>query len=919
MAVEGEIKFGLNVNRSLADVVDNREALANIGIDINDLDVIRGAAGELGITSDDVKALSGLNVPLQTYLTKLYQDTQQYASIIDQTAGTTETLKGNLIINGQLGAASIKYQYIDNEDDRTMKVADISTSRVSSWSSSAPAPAPEDAPIFYGGQVEVDGPVRTSGLELIDPALEVRFRDSEVPTHKIEVLVDGTTMYFYAMKGIPLIFEGFFRNFDSDLRLINSGAVSWRIVNLVVDYLTREYENVGGAQTTRSFLRFRDTSAGRKNIEIYHNPNNIRTLPLYGVGLEELPTASLEGLQYLYIYRNVIKNMPDFTVFSPNLLLLDIRENNLELSEDAGLRKFNQNIVDRIPKSVTEIRMGNTFNGSITGGIKPDTITDGNLIIGREYQILSLDDGQGGAQSDWQIAGASENTLYLKFTATSAGGVGTGTVADLTTGLPNLVTLNLNSHNRGGARNFFGRDSEDPTGSLPEVHISCRNYYAYRNAFDTIPDSIMDLPTLRSLNLYANSINEANFQLVSDTLDYVNIGNNPGINIPNLSGKTTIRNFYSHYNRSSGIGTDIYLLITEGGAYKFENCSSLIRIYCYSNRFYGPIPKFAGNSALYQFDSRYSRLSGGKELPFAEDAADISANRVYRIETLGNTDWNTIAGTTGVTYEVGDEITAVVPGNGTGTTTDVTGEQYVLFDDLFDDCQATMQYFRISSSSLLNKPLHPDVFAKCSNMRGLEIRSFNRGVTGLIPSLSAMQSLRYIVFLQNNFTGPMPNFFNNPLVYYVHLYQNQLNGTIPTIESQQMRYLYLHRNEFTGFNGLNCPNLLRLFISYNQIGGAIPDMNNLVVCYDVYMNNNLFTSYTPGAVIGMRGLRRFDLSNNPTLTAASVNNIIADLVENYNQNPRSGVAVNLSNTAIATGDAVEQIEFLRSKGWNMRN
>ena len=918
MAVEGDIKFGLNVNRSLADVVNNREALANVGVNINDLDVIRGAAGDLGITSDDVKALSGLNVPLQTYLVKLYQDTQQYANIIDQTAGTTETLKGNLTINGQLGASSIKYQYLD-EDNVTLKVADISTSRVSSWSSSVPAPAPEDAPIFYGGQVEVDGPVRTANLELIDPALAVRFRDSEVPTHKIEVLVDGQTMYFYAMKGIPLVFEGFFRNFDSDLRLLSSGAVSWRVVNLTTSYLTREYENVGGSNTTRSFLRYRDTSAGRKDIEIYHNPNNIRTLPLYGVGLEELPAASLEGLQYLYIYRNVIKNFPDFNVFSPNLLLLDIRENNLELSENPDTRKFNNNVLARIPKTVTEIRFGNTFNGSITAQIRPTTVTAGNFIVGRQYTILTLNDGLGGANTDFTAIGASENLEYQTFTATGVGS-GTGTAADLTTGLPKLLTLNLNSHNRGGARNFFGRDSEDPTGSLPEVHITCRNYYAYRNAFDTIPDSVKDLPTLRQLNLYANSLNDDSFQLVSDTLDYVNIGNNPGINIPNLSGKTTIRNFYSHYNRASGVGADVYLLITTGGQYKFENCSSLIRIYCYSNSFLGPVPKFAGNSVLYQFEARYSRLTGGKELPFAEDAADIRTNRIYRIETLGTTtDWNAIAGTSGLTYAVGDEITAVQPGNGDGTTTDVTGQEYVFFDDLFDDCAATMQYFRVSSSNLLDKPLHPDMFAKCSNMRGLEIRSFNRGVSGNIPSLAAMQQLRYIVFLQNKFTGPMPNFFNNPLVYYVHLYQNNLTGTIPRIESDSMRYLYLHRNLFTGFNGLSTPNLLRLFISYCQIGGTIPDMNNLVVCYDLYINNNLFTGYTPGALVGMRALTRFDASNNPSLTATSVNNIIADLVANYNANPRSGVAVNLSNTATATGDAVEQIEFLRSKGWNMRN
>jgi hypothetical protein len=109
-----------------------------------------------------------------------------------------------------------------------------------------------------------------------------------------------------------------------------------------------------------------------------------------------------------------------------------------------------------------------------------------------------------------------------------------------------------------------------------------------------------------------------------------------------------------------------------------------------------------------------------------------------------------------------------------------------------------------------------------------------------------------------------------------------------------------------------------LFISYNQITGAVPDMNNLVLCYDFYMNNNNFTDYTAGALIACRSLYRFDISNNPNLPAGAVNSIVADLVANYENNPRGGISVNLANTSIPTGDAVEQIEFLRSKGWNMR-
>jgi Leucine-rich repeat (LRR) protein len=920
MAVDRVIRFGLNVNRNLADIVNNTQALANIGVDIKDLDVIRDAAGDLGITADDVKALSGLGVPLQTYLTKLYTDTQQYASIIDQTAGTTEPLKGNLTINGQLGATSIKYQYIDKEDDVTLKYADISTSRISSWSSPDSPNSTAQSPIFYGGAVEVDGPVDTPNIELLEQPLAVRFRDSEVPTHKIEVTVNGSTLYFYAMKGIPLIFRGFFRDFNSDLRLVSRGAVSWRVVNNTADYLTREYENVGGSNTTRSFLRYRDTKAASKDIEIYHNPNNILTLPMFSVGLEELPAAQLEGLRTLYLYRNLIRTMPDFTVFCPNIFLLDVRENNMELGGDPNLRKFNNNVLARIPKSATEIRFGNTFNGSITANIKPDTITAGNFVTGKEYTILSFNDGLGGATTDFTAIGAGSNTLYNKFTATGPG-TGTGTAADLSTGLPNLITFDVNSHGRGGARNFFGRDSDDPTGSLPEVHITCRNYYAYRNAFDTIPRSILDLPDLRQLQIYANSIIEPNFQIASDTIDYINIGNNPGINIPNLTGKTTLRNFYSHYNRASGIGTDNNLLVTESGDYKFLNCSSLIRIYTYSNNFVGPVPKFSGNTALYEFEARYSRVEGGKLIP----ASSMVNGKEYQI--FYNPDFNNDSNPDFDFTQVG----AASNTKGTIFTADlsvntissavpkVIDRQYVLWDDLFDDCQAAMQYFRISSSFMLDKPLHPDLFSKSFNMRGIEIRTFGRGVSGPIPSLSAMQSLRYFVALQNKFTGPVPSLFNNPNVYYVHLFQNQLSGQVPQIESTALQFLYLHYNQLTGFNGLVTPNLRRLFLNNNLIEGNIPDMNNLELCYDLYLNNNKWSGYTPGSIVGMRSLLRFDLSNNPTLTGQSVNDIIADCVKNYEANPRGGVAVNLANTATVTGDAVDQIEFLRSVGWNMRN
>jgi len=908
MAIGREIKFGLNVNRSLADIVSNTQALANLGVNIEDLDIIRNAAGDLNITADDIKSLSGLKLPLPEYLTRLYNDTQQYSNIINQTAGTTETLKGNLTINGVLGAGAIKYRYID-DDNTTLKVADISTSRVSSWSSPE-NPSNAASPIFYGSQIEVDGKVIVPNLALTSSADAVRFRDSEVPTHKIQATIGGQTVYLYAMKGIPLVFEGFFRNLDSDLRLKTDGKVSWRIVNVSTPYLTREYENVA-TSATRSFLQYRDTRAAQKNIEIYHNPNNITTLPLNAAGISELPAARLENLNSLSLERNVIKNFPDINSFAPNLKTLSLKENPFELGEDPDLRKFNQNVLERIPSTITNLYMGNTFYGSITAQMRPgynEERTTNEIKVDRTYSITNNVD------FDFTTLGAEDNDLGTTFKATST----TETVAtfarveDVTVGLPGLITLDLNSHNRGGARSFFDRDGDDPTGSTPEVSDTVQNYYMYRNSFDNIPQSVKDLPDLRQIQLYSNNIVERNFSIASDAINYVNIGGSNNINVPNLSNKVNLENFFAHYSRYTG-ADDKGLLVTDAGAYKFAGCGKLGRLYAYSNYYNGPVPKFSGNTQLREFDSRYSRLTGGKVI----NASDMEDGKSYTI-FYNPTDEDF----TQVGAASSDKGATFIANLSTNTITSdipkVLDREYVLDADIFDDCASSMRYFRLSSSSLLNSPMHPEVFSKPTGMQGIWVRSFNRGVSGNLPSLSAMTDLRYIVVLQNNLTGPLPNLFNNPRCYYTHFYGNRFSGTIPVISSPSLAYAYWHRNELTGFDGLECPNMRRLFISYNQITGKFPTVGNMERMYDLYANNNNFTDYTAGSLVGARALRAFDISNNPNLPTGAVNQLVADLVGNYENNPRSGVSVNLRNTATPTGEAVEQIEFLRAKGWNMR-
>jgi hypothetical protein len=48
------------------------------------------------------------------------------------------------------------------------------------------------------------------------------------------------------------------------------------------------------------------------------------------------------------------------------------------------------------------------------------------------------------------------------------------------------------------------------------------------------------------------------------------------------------------------------------------------------------------------------------------NATALIVGKPYKIKTLGNTNWNTVAGTTGVTYSVGSEFICAVVGTGTG-------------------------------------------------------------------------------------------------------------------------------------------------------------------------------------------------------------------------------------------------------------
>ena len=165
MALTNPKIFGLNIKSELSDVKNKNTALINLGINPLDLEIIKGSANK-GMTRYDWFSFSRLKTPIYKTLTRFSGEASIFNSILTNRAGTDQTLFGNLDINGSLSGSAIRYRFL--EGNNPGKLADISTSRVSAWSSSDPRANNQNlstqkkARISYGARVSI-----VSGLSLI--------------------------------------------------------------------------------------------------------------------------------------------------------------------------------------------------------------------------------------------------------------------------------------------------------------------------------------------------------------------------------------------------------------------------------------------------------------------------------------------------------------------------------------------------------------------------------------------------------------------------------------------------------------------------------------------------------------------------------------------------------------------------------
>ena len=990
MALTNPKIFGLRITNKLTDVEDAEEVLSNLRLELDDLDVIRGSIDAGGSRGDFIN-FSRLSKPIFKTLDRFYEDIKSYESVVLDRASISSILFGNLTISGRLDGSSIRYRYryVDPDDSSAVpeyRIADISTSRVSSWSSTDPDATDPDlstqakARISYGGQVAIvkntkpdDAPINkahlvfgsqsgatgVSGKPRLQTSLipqEKEF-DAERPTHTVTVDLDGTSFQMYAMKGIPLIFEGTFRNLSATVKIYKDGDIkpSWKIVEVDNPNAFLNFENV--LSSTDSNLNFKSSSSKTRFIQFYYNPFFIRRITLRSANIEALPNAVLDRMDLLNLENNAIKNMPDLKTFAPKMTNLNMRRNPLNNSEDPNERRLNSAVLAKMPDRLSTLTFGSTFYGSINDG----TTATASLIY--ERFKLEADGGNANARG--------------------------------------LSTLNIQRY---GGLQYFHKDSADPECHIPNIQDTCVNYNIYRNDFRGIaggsPFAQTSNASVNNKGRSVNSISAAGsgYSVASNLATTGGNGTGMTVDITAVDGgggitEIKLKSIQSGYlkgdvltivqsgsggngkiilgsNDNGRIYLDPPLPADDGITYEktIKTCQvlrnlQLTRNYNLTDESFRidspviryvrmtftnlPIPNLQTRTNLELFEANHCRNAGH----IAYNSGDENnPNEVYKFNLCTSLRFIYISNSSSLPTGTGTSpnggLHGAFPktftnenlevlrfentrlqggiisdnGNKNSDTFDPNGN--VIPDTLFEGFGSKLRDFRISSSYLHIGNVGTNVFTHTPNLEILRIRS-NKRIKGNLPNIGGCAKLRYLDFYNNAFNGNVYPLTSNESLTHVYLHVNQLNGVVPGYNNlPNLLRMRLNQNNLTGMNALSLPKCFEFRAHINNMTGSIPTFVNCPKMRFVTLFNNNFTGYTPGAIAQNFQLRLFDVSQNQLGQNALIT-IIDDLYSNYQASGSSrSVTLNIQNQKGGEDisfppETVDKINTMTSAGWTI--
>lgn len=801
--------FGLNTEKAFADISDTKESLKNLGVDVRDVDVIRGIA-DIGMQTEDLITLSGLEFDAKKELLSVNGDLSASLRVIRNSITNRQVIPYDIIVDNSVRASSFKYKYIDYDDPNfAIKGADISTSRLSSWSSFA-NPVTNTSPIFYGGDLVVNPDQTTfqsqldiTGLDVTDAPVRRKY-SAEVPTHTVTIDIGGQPKQFYAMQGIPIEFRGFFRiaTFSHIVSQVGSIRPTWEIENLD-DGRIYSYRDVAPNTT----LNFGDFKGRERILRFYYPPDQIRSINISKINTPDYPSDILDGLTSLNISSNLIQDLPDFRTVAPALTSIDMSYNPLFNGTDTEANVE----LNKLPDSITSITAIHNFRDSTT-----------------------ID-----------LSGYS-NLSYLRIQGTYSG--------------------------------TYMRD----TGHTPIVNpSSIRTYFLYGHIYTSLHTSVTNSTSLTDLQIEYNNIvsdsdgNEISFPNAENLVSLRSLSNSH--NIISVSGKENFTTYLHRYSANLQGSSTI-----EG---KFTNCNSLNYIDLISTDATGSITDaFSGLPSLTHLDLRGTKVHGTiKDLTFS------GTGNLRRLFLSG----------------------LRADPNGLYLGLNSAGQS----EDFFED------------ECFLATPL----------LDTLEISS-NRSITGELPTLTENRNLNKLLIAGTGITGGLykqSGFTNLQRLQYIYLYANLIEEVMPQIVSESLLRIYLYSNRIFGaLLPFTCPRLQYLAVQNNNIGrdiegnsipefGTIPNFSGCPSLIGINLSNNNFTSYFPGSLVTLQRVNSIDFSNN-NLKQNDAFAIINDLFQNWTNNQRSRVFVNLSgNAEISEAEILnnevfaEYLTLLRNRGWRI--
>ena len=810
---------GLNVQLAMNDVDNAAQSLINLGLDQRDLALISGLASNANVEANELHTVSGLVVDQKKELASLARSSTTVGSLLNSLKDVGQPLDFNLEIDNQINAAAIKYNYLDFSNNSN-KVADISTSRVSSWSSIGSS-------ILYGGEVEVTGDnITFSSLGTSTAPIAKTFR-AEVATHKLLINVNGSPKEFLAMKGIPLEWEGFFRNVDLS-HAVNSVSDSqgvvppvWRITNKAGGQSYNTGDATGsigaGAVDSPAIYAFRDSSSKARKIEFFYNPLKILELRLPDCNLTEWTNVGLDNIQRIDINNNDFYELPKFGPSSRggdglavDLKKITISANDMSRAEDASGAQIPANTqLNTLPTTLTHLTMNGVFSDSTT-----IDLTD--------YEDLSFLQFQ---------------TYYSRNAQRRMTG---GTISPKTF----IDSANPKIKGIGQYRIYHQPFSQLDAGVCASPNLTylyfpwCGITTAENRSGGTSP-----------ITIASNNIGEV-----------ISYGN--AHNVIAMNGKTSLSNYVQAYSSPDSSKS-------RNLAGQFTGCTGLTQLYFYaSSTIQADIGTAFANqslSSLSTLDLRWTSASGGLE-DTSFDGADALVHIRFAGSAHNDSDFYGTAASkaNGNNGEVFSNMSSLqwlyVYSNG-----NIAGE----LPDFSNNTNMRGIYIRNTQTT---GPL-PNLV---SNQNLYYLRLDSNNMTGTVPTWST-NALSYVFCYNNQLSGSLPA-LNTPYLYYLYLQNNNLTGNLPSMSGAiRLQRLYLNSNSISGYttDALKYNTSLSIIdLSNNQLPASVgaPLINDL---FDNYSGNP--RSGVSVNLLGNNGLSRTNIINDGTEGENSTANKLAFL------------------------------------------